>query len=213
MVRMDIQVIDFVFSAAILIMSVVIHEVSHGLVADAMGDPTARYQGRLTLNPIKHLDPVGSVIVPALTFFLGGLIFGWAKPVPYNPYNLRNQKHGPAMVAAAGPLANLLVATLFGLIIRFSVPLGIPKEFIQVSLMIVLINTVLAVFNLAPIPPLDGSKILFTFLPIRFFYIQRFLEQHGFFFIIIFIFFFWELISPLVSWLFRLITGIGFAGV
>lgn len=209
---MDVQVIDFVFSVAILIMSVVIHEVSHGFVADAMGDPTARYQGRLTLNPINHLDPFGSVLIPALTYFLGGFIFGWAKPVPYNPYNLKNQKWGPAVVAAAGPFSNLIVAIVFGLIVRLAPVLSIPAAFVQVSILVVFINLILMIFNLVPLPPLDGSKVLFALLPIRFYYIQQFLEQYGFFLIIIFIFFFWSLILPAVFLFFKLITGIGFSG-
>ena len=209
---MDVQVIDFIFSVAVLIMSVVIHEVSHGFVADSMGDPTARYQGRLTLNPIKHLDPMGSVLVPAITYFLGGFIFGWAKPVPYNPYNLKNQKWGPAIVAGAGPFSNFLVAIVFGLAVRFAEHLAIPAAFVQVAVMVVFINIILMIFNLVPIPPLDGSKILFALLPVRFYYIQRFLEQYGFFLVIIFIFFFWSLILPLVRVLFNIITGIGISG-
>lgn len=209
---MDAQVIDFIFSVAILIMSVVIHEVSHGFVADSMGDPTARYQGRLTLNPVKHLDPFGSVIIPALTYFMGGFIFGWAKPVPYNPYNLKNQKWGPATVAGAGPFSNLLVAVIFGLVVRFGIIFGLPSAFIQTSLLVVFINLILMVFNLVPLPPLDGSKLLFALLPIRFYYIQRFLEQYGFFLIIVFILFFWDLILPLVFLIFKLITGISFTG-
>lgn len=210
---MDAQAVDFIFSVAILIMSVVIHEVSHGFVADSMGDPTARYRGRLTLNPIKHLDPFGSVIIPALTYFMGGFIFGWAKPVPYNPYNLKNQKWGPAIVAGAGPFSNFLIATVFGLTVRFAGPLGLPGEFVQALLLVVFINIILMIFNLVPLPPLDGSKLLFALLPLRFYYIQRFLEQYGFFLIIIFIFFFWDLILPLVFLIFKLITGIGFSGV
>lgn len=210
---MDVQVIDFIFSVAILIMSVVIHEVSHGLVADSMGDPTARYQGRLTLNPIKHLDPFGSVIIPALTYFMGGFIFGWAKPVPYNPYNLKNQKWGPAIVAGAGPFSNLLVAVVFGLVVRFGTLFELPTAFIQTLLLVVFINLILMVFNLVPLPPLDGSKLLFALLPTRFYYVQRFLEQYGFFLIIVFILFFWELILPLVFVIFKLITGLGFSGI
>ena len=104
----------------VLIFSVVIHEVSHGYAALALGDKTAQYSGRLTLNPIKHIDLFGSILLPALTAMLGGPVFGWAKPVPYNPYNLKNQKWGPAIVGAAGPAANLLLAVIFGLFIRFS---------------------------------------------------------------------------------------------
>jgi len=201
------QAFDLIFSIAVLIMSVVIHEVSHGYVADMLGDPTARYQGRLTLNPIHHLDPVGSVIVPAITFLFGGFIFGWARPVPYNPYNLKDQKWDPAKVAAAGPLANILVATVFGLTIRFSEVLSLPQSFIEVAVLVVFINIILAVFNFVPIPPLDGSKVLFALLPIRWYRVQQFLEQYGLFLLLIFIFFFFRLIFPLVFLLFYILTG------
>src|SRR3989344_7390564 len=114
---MDQSVIGFIFQVAILVMSVVIHEVSHGFMAYALGDSTAKYAGRLTLNPLPHIDPFGSIILPCVLSLLpGGIIFGYAKPVPYNPYNLRNQKWGPALVAGVGPCANLLVALVFGLI-------------------------------------------------------------------------------------------------
>ena len=102
--------IDLIFGVAILIMSVVIHEVSHGYAALFLGDHTAEYEGRLTLNPLKHLDMVGSIIVPAISYLLGGVIFGWAKPVPYNPFNLRNQRWGDAIVSIAGPVANIFLA-------------------------------------------------------------------------------------------------------
>src|SRR3989344_1310585 len=116
--------IDFLFQIAILIMSVVIHEVSHGYAASMLGDETARYQGRLTLNPIKHIDPVGSVVVPAISYFLGGFIFGWAKPVPYNPYNLKPGRWSEAIVAIAGPLSNLSLALIFGALLRISLSGG-----------------------------------------------------------------------------------------
>src|SRR3990167_11078259 len=104
--------VEFIFQIAILIMSVVIHEVSHGYAASFLGDQTAKYQGRLTLNPLKHLDFVGSFLVPAFSYFLGGFIFGWAKPVPYNPYNLRPGRWSEAMVAATGPLSNITLAVI-----------------------------------------------------------------------------------------------------
>jgi len=201
------EAIDLIFSIAVLIMSVVVHEVSHGYAAEALGDQTARYAGRLTLNPLKHLDPFGSVILPALTYFLGGFIFGWAKPVPYNPYNLKNQKWGPGVVAAAGPISNIFLAVVFGLLIR----LGAGASWIQGSLevisTVVIINLVLAFFNLVPIPPLDGSKIVFAFLPYRFREFEGFMESWGPVILIFFIFFFFRLILPLVFSAFRLITG------
>src|SRR3989344_2272599 len=140
---------DAVFSILILIMSVVVHEVSHGFVANYLGDPTARLQGRLTLNPLPHIDPIGSVLVPLLLFFTNaGIMFGWAKPVPVNPYNLRG-KYGEALVAVAGPLSNIGIAVLFGLLIRV---LGetLPPSFFHSAGLIVLINIVLAIFNLVP---------------------------------------------------------------
>ena len=196
---------DTIFQIAVLVMSVVIHEVSHGYAAEILGDPTARLQGRLTLNPLKHLDPVGSIIVPLLTS-LTGFIFGWAKPVPYNPYNLRNQKWGELAVAAAGPLANIFLALVFGLLIRFSGAIfGAPA--VNIFAIIVIINLVLAIFNLLPVPPLDGSKILWAFLPYRFRQIRESMERFSFLFVIIVVFAIWQFMSPLIVWLFKLITG------
>ena len=205
------QEVDIIFAVAILIMSVVIHEVSHGYVANALGDPTAKYAGRLTLNPAKHLDFLGSFLVPMITYLLGGFMFGWAKPVPYNPYNLKNQKWSPGAVAIAGPLSNFLVAIIFGLIIRFGPVFAVlPASFMQIAALIVFINIILGVFNLVPIPPLDGSKVLFAVLPYKWQHIQEFLERYGFFLLLIFILFFFRLILPIVFGLFRIITGMGF---
>lgn len=205
------QEIDFIFGIVILIMSVVIHEVSHGFAALRLGDPTAKYAGRLTLNPLKHLDLLGSIIVPFLSYWAGGFIFGWAKPVPYNPYNLKNQKWGPGIVGIAGPSANFLMAIFWGLIIRFGSSYNfLPASFFQIAGSIVFINIILGIFNLLPIPPLDGSKVLFSALPYKWNHIQIFLERFGFIFLLIFIFFFFELISPLTFGLFRLLTGIGY---
>jgi len=198
------------FMIVILIMSVVIHEVSHGYAALAFGDQTAKYAGRLTLNPLKHLDPMGSVVIPLLLVVLNtGFIFGWAKPVPYNPANLRNVKWGTVVVASAGVVVNLFIALLFGLLIRFSPALGIASEsFLIISGLIVFINVLLAVFNLLPIPPLDGSKILFALLPHRFQHIGIFLQRYAIFILLFFIFFLWGFIQPIIFGLFKLFTGI-----
>ncbi len=202
---------EIVFIIAILVVSVIIHEVSHGYVAYMLGDPTAKLAGRLTLNPISHIDPLGSIIVPTLMALMpGGIIFGWAKPVPYNPYNLKNQRWGTALVGAAGALANLFIAIVFGTLIRFADVLSLPGPFLQISGMIVLINIILAVFNLIPIPPLDGSKVLFSVLPIKLHYIQEFLERYWIFLIFFLIFFAGNIIFPTVSFIFRLITGTSF---
>src|SRR3989338_2621215 len=155
---MSIMQLDIVFSIAILIMSVVIHEVSHGFAANYLGDPTARLEGRLSLNPISHLDPIGSVFVPVMLALLpGNLMFGWARPVPVNPYNLRG-KYAEAIVAAAGPLSNIALAVVFGLFIRFAAE-AVPASSLHIAALVVIVNLVLAIFNLIPIPPLDGSKI------------------------------------------------------
>ena len=197
----------------VLIFSVVIHEVSHGYAALALGDRTAQYSGRLTLNPIKHIDLFGSIILPALTALMGGPVFGWAKPVPYNPYNLKNQKWGPAIVGAAGPAANLLLAVIFGLFIRFSSSLsaGVSGQFlanfITIAAAISILNLVLAIFNLVPIPPLDGSKVLFALLPYQWRNVEVMLERYGFFALLIFIFFFAQLLVPVIDLFFRLIVG------
>lgn len=192
-------------------MSVVIHEVAHGFMALALGDPTAKHQGRLTLNPISHLDPVGSFFVPLLGYLLGGFIIGWAKPVPFNPYNLRNSRWGEALVAIAGPLSNIFLALIFGLFIRF----GSPENYLGTASLsilgiIVIINLTLALFNLVPIPPLDGSKILFAFLPLRMQGLRIALERFGVFFALFFVFFLWQFLSPMVFKTYGLITGLAF---
>jgi len=150
-----------IFIYVVIVFSAIIHEFSHAWAAYISGDSTAKNEGRLTLNPIPHLDMWGTVIIPLfLLFFVNGFI-GWAKPVPFNPYNLKNQKWGRTIVALAGPVSNLVIALIFGLLIRFSVFsfLVIPFSFI------VYINIFLALFNLIPIPPLDGSKLLFDAFP------------------------------------------------
>lgn len=202
--------ISFVFQIGVLIFSVVLHEVSHGFAALALGDHTAEEEGRLTLNPVRHIDPFGSVILPAMSYMLGGIILGWARPVPYNPHRLRNQKWGPALVGMAGPAANIFLALVFGLLFRF-LPVssggGFLLNFAAVAGTIALLNLTLAFFNLVPIPPLDGSKVLFAVLPIRWRGLQFMLERYGFMFLLFFIFFFAQWLWPLVTFAFRLITG------
>ena len=156
--------VEILFLIAVLIMSVVIHEVSHGFAANWLGDPTARLEGRLTLNPVPHIDPVGSVILPAiLALSSSPFLFGWAKPVPYNPYNFqRGGRWAEALVAGAGPAANIVIALVFGALVRFGV---IPLEAVNLAVSIIFLNVLLAVFNLMPIPPLDGSKVFSSLLP------------------------------------------------
>ena len=194
---------EVIFSVIVLIFSVVIHEVSHGAVAEKLGDPTARLAGRLTLNPLKHIDPFGSVILPLMLSLLpGGVVFGWAKPVPYDPRNLRHPVRDAALVAAAGPLSNLMLALVFGLLFQFFSAEGtgsaMGELFPSLLAQVVIVNVWLAVFNLVPIPPLDGSKVLFWFLPASANEFRVFLERYGFFILLFFIFFGVQIIVPVV---------------
>ena len=149
-----------------LVLSVIIHEVAHGYAANWLGDPTARLQGRLSANPLVHIDPLMSVILPGLLLLSGSpILFGAAKPVPYNPYNFTNQKWGEAIVAAAGPAANIFIALVFAALVRSADILQLSDTFLTLAIQIIILNIFLAFFNLVPIPPLDGSKILPKFLP------------------------------------------------
>lgn len=226
-----------IFQIVIVIMSIVIHEVSHGLAAYRLGDSTAKYAGRLTLNPFKHLDPFGSFLVPLIMILTLGVGFGWAKPVPYNPYNLKDQKRGPALVGLAGPLSNLLVAFVFGLGARFisfssmgkidivgnllsfnfeslatAVSGSFASIFFLLFIMIVIINVLLAFFNLIPIPPLDGSKLLFSIFPIKT-QTKVILEQFGFVLLLMFIFLFSPILGRFLfgalEIFFRYVVGLG----
>jgi len=202
----------FVF-LLILILSVMAHEISHGLMADHLGDPTARLMGRLSLNPIKHIDLMGSIIVPGLLIIMQTpFLIGWAKPVPINPLNFRDQRYGEAKVSFAGPGANLVIALTFGLAIRITILVGASSTFainlLGLFQIIVWINLLLAVFNLIPIPPLDGSHILFTFLPKGWEKVKIFMERYSLILLLFFILFLFKLIVPVVSFLFQLITGI-----
>ncbi|MFM2383766.1 MAG: hypothetical protein RIQ72_338 [Candidatus Parcubacteria bacterium] len=197
----------FIFSIAILIMSVVIHEFAHGIAALWQGDPTAKLSGRLTLNPIKHIDPVGSIAVPLICAILpGSIMFGWAKPVPFNPYNLRNRKWGEAIVAGAGPLSNILIALILSLIIRFFIPV-LSQPVVELFILAILTNLVLAIFNLVPLPPLDGSKILYSLFPAKMSRFIAIFERYGLMFTIIFIFAFVQVLDPIIWALFKLLVG------
>lgn len=186
-------------------MSVVMHEVSHGYAARFYGDQTAEYEGRLTLNPLKHLDPIGSVLVPLLMFFAGGPIFGWAKPVPYNPANLKEGRWPEAFVALAGPLTNMGIAVLFSILLKLP---GLSQPFVNLTLVAVYINVLLALFNLIPIPPLDGSRLLFALFPEKIYRFRGFFDRYGLILVILFVLFGWQFISPLVEVVFRVLTGV-----
>lgn len=209
--------IEMFFGIAILILSVVIHEVAHGVAANYLGDPTARLEGRLTLNPLKHIDPMGSVILPILLVISSSpFLFGWAKPVPYNPYNLRRGgRFAEAIVAGAGPATNILLAVIFAIIVRVLVASGGSAGTISLAFSAVVINVMLAIFNCLPIPPLDGSKILDAFLPralslqyAKFRALFEFNPLMGFGVVIVFVLLFGGALTAFVIGIARLLAGI-----
>lgn len=195
----------FVMYFVIIIPSSIIHEYMHGWMAERLGDPTAKYAGRLTLDPRVHIDLWGTLLMPLLLFVGSGgrFMFAYAKPVPYNPYNLKNQKWGPVMVGSAGPAANLLLAVVFALVLRF-VPVGSMAEFLH---LIVRINVMLLVFNLVPIPPLDGSKLLYALLPDSAHQIKAFFDRYGFVVLIFFVFYGFGIIRPIIDFVVNLLVG------
>ncbi len=205
------------FAFAILILSIILHEVAHGYAANALGDPTARLAGRLTLNPIPHIDLVGSVLIPAFLIFTNaGILFGWAKPVPYNPYNLKSQRWGEAMVAAAGPLTNILIAAVFALVVRAAAFGVLPPEAGTFAALVVFVNLFLGLFNLVPLPPFDGYTVLASVLPYKYATSLRNFEQRirawgpvGLIAVLfIFIYFLSGPFYALIMWSFRLLIGI-----
>ncbi len=205
---------EIILYIVILLFSVILHEVSHGWVAEKLGDPTARLAGRLTLNPIPHIDPFGSILLPAVMYWATGGAFGFgaAKPVPVNYQNLRNFKRDIVLVAFAGPITNFLIAAIAALLFRF-IPAMNPQA--QTLLMhVILLNLVLAVFNMIPIPPLDGSKILasiFGFFSRTLMYWYLELERYGFILVLLLLFtgIYTSILIPSISFLLKLLLGPG----
>lgn len=204
------------FTIIVLVISVIIHEVAHGWAANALGDPTAKLQGRLSLNPIRHIDPVGSILIPAILVITNSsFLFGWAKPVPYNPHNLKNQRWGEAIVGAAGVFTNLLLAVIFALVVRVTAGAGM-FDFAMLAALVVSVNLSLGLFNLLPIPPLDGYTVLRGILPFRLSMKMRDFEdkinQGGIFSLILILFLFSYFLSApfgaFISYVFRILVGV-----
>lgn len=204
------EILLAIFQFVVFMFSAIVHEVSHGLAAYKLGDDTAKQMGRLSLDPRKHLDPFGSLLLPLFLLIVRSpVLFGWAKPVPYNPANLKNPKIGAALIGLAGPTSNILLAIIFGILIRvLAVSFG-PKiaAFLIMLNVIVFINIMLAIFNLVPIPPLDGSKLLFAVLPYKYYRLQNALETYGGVILLFFIFFGFQIIIPLIEFVYKLIVG------
>lgn len=189
--------------ALVLLFSVIVHEVAHGYVAWLNGDPTARLAGRITLNPIPHIDPIGTILLPLLLLATGSrVIFGWARPVPVNPSYYRNYRLGEVTCSFAGPASNLLLAMLFALILHFKS--GLPG-LVLLAYYGCTINIFLALFNLLPIPPLDGSHLVAAFLPFRLLRLYRYLEPVGF--IIILLLFYTGILQLILMPIYRQIAA------
>jgi Zn-dependent protease len=199
-----------IFYFLVLIISIIVHEVAHGIAAEREGDPTARMLGRITLNPLKHIEWFGSVILPlALILSKAGFVVGWAKPVPYNPDNLKRGKKSVAIVSIAGILVNISIAGIFGLMIRIATVTGVVSTaFFEIGSIVVLVNIVLALFNAIPIAPLDGFRFLEALVPLRAEPTMRRLEQYSLPLLIVFLLFGWKFVAPFAYTLFTLLTGI-----
>ncbi|MBO7431360.1 MAG: site-2 protease family protein [Elusimicrobia bacterium] len=203
----------YIIIVAVLLFSVIVHEVAHGFVAYKRGDSTAKLLGRLTLNPISHIDIFGSIILPAILMLTGAPVFGWAKPVPINMYNLKNPKTDMIFVSLAGITANFLLATVAGMLMFF-----IRTFFANVDIMvsmyvilqyIIVINIVLFIFNLIPIPPLDGSRVVLFLLPRELAQKYAQIERYGFWIILILLMtnILWKIIGPIANFLIKLLSG------
>lgn len=214
--------IEIVFIILVYFFSIVVHEVAHGAAAYALGDPTAKDAGRLTLNPLPHIDPVGTIILPLMAAILHTPLFGWARPVPYNPAYFKNIRAGTFFVAIAGVAMNLALAVGFGMLLRLGISVyglgagGSIQNIFAIFSLITIANLVLGIFNLFPIPPLDGSKVLSAVFAHRWGAFMLYLESYGFLILLLLIFLvpgFSRFLSFLVASAFSLIVGTPYGAV
>ena len=216
---------EFFFLVPLILMSIIVHEVSHGFVAYLLGDDTAYRFGRLTFNPLKHIDTFGTIILPILLLVTtnGGLAFGYAKPVPINPHNFRNYKKDIALTAAAGPVSNFIIAIILSILLRIIIGTIDPYSvnqlsgmFLRILYSVIFINLFLGLFNLIPFPPLDGSKVLGAFLSDEMYFKYTAQEKKGmmiFMFLILVSYVFnlniiGSIILPPLQFVMKLLTGI-----
>lgn len=211
---MDIDINDILYKIAAgiipVLFAITIHEVAHGWVANKLGDGTARMLGRLTLNPIKHIDPIGTIALPLGLYVFTGFIFGWAKPIPVNTNNLRSPRKDMAIVAIAGPASNIIMALFWVFIMKFANGMvsepSIAKFVMDMAYIGILINLILFIFNLFPIPPLDGSKVLASFVPRSISNMMDKIEPYGFFILIGLVYFgiLGAIITPIINFFLKL---------
>jgi Zn-dependent protease len=209
--------VDLLYLVPILLISLTAHELAHGYTAYRMGDPTAKSHGRLSLNPLKQLDPVGTLMF-IVTYMFWGVVFGWAKPIPVSPHYFKSRQRGMAIVGSAGPITNFIIAVLFGLILRLSGPAlargasSVDNVILNILFIFVEINIVLGVFNLIPIPPLDGSRVVGGFLPRRAYEYWVSIDRYGFIILIVVLFAFRNQFSAALTFVVDGIWNLIFAG-
>jgi Zn-dependent protease len=190
--------LNLIILIPILVLSLTLHELAHGWIAYRLGDPTAKRAGRLTLNPLKHMDPLGTAMF-FITYIVGGFVFGWAKPIPVSPYYFKNRQKGMAVVGAAGPITNFVLAVILILVVNWTHPAADGRVF-EVLFLAFQVNIVLGLFNLIPIPPLDGSRVLGGFLPRGAYEKWLSVDRYGFLLVLVLIVVFENQFFRLINW-------------